>query len=222
MTNNYRFFHLGTLIIFCFVVVASVQKLKAEDFSGSFSFQVSQRFYDRALLGNVNGSSSWGAMNYAMDFGLFEWHGLEPRLGLAFSKDTSRSGATRFHYQLWSLKSGFRYKPYDYQTFFLVPYADLDLVATGARGYQKPLSGAREKIRTGYELGLNLGAGAFISFLGDAETRHELQSEWSIKDYGALFGLEWMKGGLVDSGSFFAVAKETSHWSFHLGLMIDW
>ena len=86
----------------------------------------------------------------------------------------------------------------------------------------KPISGAREKMRTGYELGINLGAGAFISFLGDAETRHELQSEWSIKDYGALLGLEWMKGGIIDSGRFFALVKETSHWSFHLGLMIDW
>ncbi len=202
------------------------REILSQTYDGSFLFSANQRFMKQSILRNVNGRSPWGAMHYAIDLGFFEWHGLEPRFGIGLMKDTSRAlgtaGFDRFSYTLIDGRLGLHYKPYTYHTSIVAPYVDFNMIMTKALGRWRYASGDSSPKLSGYEIGLKVGGGLFLSFMFDAERRHDLQTEWEVKDFGLTAGLEYMKGGLGTSGSFYDLVGETSMWSFGLGLLIDW
>ncbi len=190
--------------------------------TGSVSFSVNQKFFSNALLKNVNGNSAWGALGISVDAGLPEFYGLEPLIGGSFISNSTGDASRQFEYQLYSGRLGGRFRFWSREFFILSPYLEAFGQADYLRGRYVTTGQVKEKLLQGLDLSIGGGGGVFISFLYDQQRKNDLDLEWNVSDFGALFAFHYSKGGFVKNGSVFSTVDSLDFWDFGLGLLVDW
>jgi hypothetical protein len=190
--------------------------------AGSVSFSVNQKFFSNALLKNVNGSSAWVALGLSLDAGLPELYGIQPLIGGSFISNSTGDASRRFEYQLYSGRLGARFRFWSREFFILSPYLEAFGQADYLRGRYVTTGEVKEKLLQGLDMSFVGGGGFFVSFLYDQQRKNDLDLEWNVSDFGALFAFHYSKGGFVKNGSVFSTVDSVDFWDFGLGLLVDW
>jgi tRNA pseudouridine38-40 synthase len=210
-------------------------------FNGSASFTVNQRFFDDERLGEVNEFSQWGAIEFKAKFGLVElpFH-LEPIIGFSFIKNSAplyklddngnyildsdgrkiKSPLESLEYQFYTVVAGIRWKAWDPDFFWLIPYAEVGHDFRYGRVRKHTYAVDQQKLNTGFDLGLEFGGGLLISFFLDKKTQQAIEWDWRAKDYALMTSIHYSPDGYYRNG--LGRVDSTGGWDFGAGLFLDW
>lgn len=227
-------------VILCILMIGP-RVVSASGFEGSLGLSVSQRFFSDEKLANVNGFSNWGALEFDLTVGVYEFSfGLEPLLGFGFIMNSAslyalddngeyilddegrriESSVDSLEYQLYTLSVGARYKPWTSRFFLLIPYGEFLANVRFGSVEKKTYAVGQQKISRGADLGLTLGGGLLISLFYDQERRGDMEMLWNLKDFFLVASARYLPSGFGKQG--LGVISDTGGWSFGAGLLLDW
>lgn len=212
----------------------------AESTKGSVNILVSQRFFDDDKLGNVNGFSNWGALNFDATFGLYEFpYRIEPYLGVGFIQDTSvlcsqnvdgtcvrdsngniERSEDRLKYQLFTFSAGVRHRAWDPSFFLVIPYVQAGMTYRYGRVRKETLGVGQQKLNLGGDFGAEIGGGLIFSFFYDRSIENEMEATWDLRDFGLITSVRYLPAGWWKHG--LGLLSSTGGWDFGLGLAFDW
>ena len=221
-----------------FSVFLSSDMTSAKDFSGSVDVSIRQRFFEEGRLGRVNGFSEWGALEFGVNFGVYEFDmGLEPFVGFSFIQNSAvlyaedASGNLilqdgdpvptndRLKYQVYTSRMGTRYKPWKFDFFPVIPFGEAALAYRFCRVNKATFAVGQKKSSNGGDLGFDIGGGVLFSFFTNKVRRAEMYAEWGLSDFGLLISSRYMFSGYTHGlGSL----KGLGGYDFGGSIFIDW
>lgn len=212
-------------------------KAYADEFSGSFSISVDQRMFNDSRFGDKNGFSEGFIPSIEAVAGFYEFpYQIEPVMSFGFIKNSARACAVladgvtcdpdappsedKFHYQIYTVGSGVRWKAWTPDLFMIIPYAQAQMTYRYARIRKKSSNGDELDKISGGDFGADLLGGIQVSFMYDRARRKEMQREWGVQDFGLSLHARYLPSGWLKHG--LGAVSDTGGWSFGAGLVIDW
>lgn len=225
------------LTAFFLILIFSFQ-MRAENFSGSVSVSVDQRFFNDERFGNKNGFSEGFIPSLDLTIGFYEFpFRIEPVASFGFIKNSARACAVledgetcdpkveepsedRFHYQLYTAGLGVRWKTWSPDFFIIIPYFQAQGTFRYVRMTKKTSNGDQVNRISGSDFGADLLAGLEISFMYDQTRETEMNLEWGIRDFGLSLHGRYLPAGVFKRGM--GEVSDSGGWSFGAGLIVDW
>jgi len=221
-------------------LISTTEVEKSPSTAGSTSVTVNQRFFSDRKLGNVNGFSSWGALSFDAQFGLYEFpFRVEPYVGVGYMQNSSilcgldatdacartasgeiEASEDHLKYKLFTLSLGVRQRAWDPSFFVVVPYAQVGLTYRYGRVTKITQAEGQQKVNLGGDLGGEFGGGLIFSFFYDREIRAEMETNWGLRDFALMTSVRYLPAGWFRHG--LGLLKNTGGWDFGMGLILDW
>jgi hypothetical protein len=219
-------FSLGIILLHLLYISPAISAER--EFKGSASIAISQHFFTSGNFGAPNRFNAFPAPEVRIEFGVYEFDfGLEPIIGFSYINKTSKKllavnnalSEDKYEFNFFTIYLGARYKFFERNVFFIMPYVDGGL--TYRFGRFKKLAAVKDgSDSSGGDVGGFLGAGAIFSFMKNKTRNFQMKRDWGVKDFGCqLFG-RYLPAGLLKHG--LGATGTTGGWEFGTGLYIDW
>ncbi len=225
---------LSSVFLVCHSAFAEVGDLR----KGSFSFVVSQRFFDDEKLSRVNGFSHWGAIQFDATVGLYEFpYRLEPYLGVSYIRNSSilcglddnndcvyengrlAASQDRLNYSIYGGHFGLRHKFWNRDFSIFIPWMQVGGVYRYARVRKLTLN-QEQKLNTGGDFGAEVAGGFLVSFFYDEAIASDMDSTWDMQDFALMTHFRYSPAGWGRHG--LGLLESTGGWDLGLGLFMDW